>query len=194
MHEVGTYCCSCQVVCTYSLCPLQFSLGNLDAKRDWGHAKDFVEVSLYNLLHIPSTHPSIFTHPSINFCPSAHPPIHQSHLHPPIHPSISTSNHCSLHCVLCSSCIISFYCWHCCLISLLWLPWFKPPNVPLLVATTLPPPPSTNLPTLYSKMPLTQVVWFFTHVCKQILQKWLLLYTCQHLKDSNIIEQFLWYN
>ena len=24
--------------------PFQFSLGNLDAKRDWGHAKDFVEV------------------------------------------------------------------------------------------------------------------------------------------------------
>ena len=24
----------------------QFSLGNLDAKRDWGHAKDYVEVSI----------------------------------------------------------------------------------------------------------------------------------------------------
>lgn len=31
-------------------------LGNLDAKRDWGHAKDYVEVSLYlksiSMVHI----------------------------------------------------------------------------------------------------------------------------------------------
>ena len=27
------------------LYPFQFALGNLDSKRDWGHAKDFVEVS-----------------------------------------------------------------------------------------------------------------------------------------------------
>ena len=26
-------------------CSLQFRLGNLDSKRDWGHAKDYVEVS-----------------------------------------------------------------------------------------------------------------------------------------------------
>lgn len=33
--------------CTQSLFSLwssQFKLGNLDAKRDWGHAKDYVEV------------------------------------------------------------------------------------------------------------------------------------------------------
>ena len=29
---------------TSVLCTTQFKLGNLDAKRDWGHAKDFVEV------------------------------------------------------------------------------------------------------------------------------------------------------
>ena len=32
------------VTATYTLPPSQFKLGNLDAKRDWGHAKDFVEV------------------------------------------------------------------------------------------------------------------------------------------------------
>ena len=34
-------------VCKCALLSLQFKLGNLDAKRDWGHAKDYVEVSTY---------------------------------------------------------------------------------------------------------------------------------------------------
>lgn len=33
-----------------------FSLGNLDSKRDWGHAKDYVEVKHTPLLHRTHTH------------------------------------------------------------------------------------------------------------------------------------------
>ena len=51
--------CNIQKVCVlcigikYTL-PLvkQFKLGNLDAKRDWGHAKDFVEVRMLYLYFV----------------------------------------------------------------------------------------------------------------------------------------------
>ena len=49
---VCVFVCVCVCVCVWvcalcvwvCVCVLQFSLGNLDSKRDWGHARDFVEV------------------------------------------------------------------------------------------------------------------------------------------------------
>ena len=58
---------------------MQFSLGNLDSKRDWGHARDYVEASSSSLpsslsLSLPLLSPMIPPHVSPSFLPSFPPP------------------------------------------------------------------------------------------------------------------------